>query len=261
MRSKRRDFLKTISALPMVPLMRHGIGWSDFSEGTDSPIETSLQQIGKIKIKTPWEIAKSPFGIGCETLDRELWDPKEIYPWMNDLSVKWARLQTGWARVERIKEVYDWKWLDESVDGLIERGFKPFFNVGYGNPNYNDGDGARGYHPLVNVETYSAWKKFVRALTIRYKNKIQYYEIWNEPNLGGFWSPGGRDPGRRFHLGDRHLGSHPGTDLYGRRPRSRCPARNRPRLHLGNRRSARCHSQCPGDGRRHRCGQPASATA
>src|SRR5690606_23689373 len=198
MRSKRRDFLKTISALPMVPLMRHGIGWSDFSEGTDSPLETSLQQIGKIKIKTPWEIAKSPFGIGCETLDRELWDPKEIYPWMNDLSVKWARLQTGWARVEKEKGKYDWEWLDESVDGLIDRGFKPFFNVGYGNLHYTEGD--MGYHPLLTDHALKGWKNFVVALAQRYKNKITHYEIWNEPNLAGFWKPDRVNPSNYVRL-------------------------------------------------------------
>lgn len=94
MKSKRRDFLTTISALPMVPLMRHGIAWRDFSEGTAFSLKTSLQQIGKIRIKTPWEKTQSPFGIGCEIRDRELWDSKEIFPWMNDLSVKWASLQT-----------------------------------------------------------------------------------------------------------------------------------------------------------------------
>lgn len=194
MKKNRRDFLKTMSVLPFIPVVGYGNEITRVTENVETVARISLPQIGKISVKSPKDFAKSPFGIGCETLDRELWDPKEIYPWMNDLPVKWARLQTGWARVEKEKGQYDWQWLDESVDGLIERGFKPFLNVGYGNPNYNDGDAARGYHPLVNDETYAAWKKFVKALAIRYKNKIQYYEIWNEPNLGEFWKPGGPNP-------------------------------------------------------------------
>src|SRR5690606_29561143 len=92
----------------------------------------------------------SPFGIGCETLDRKLWDPKEVYPWMDNLSVKWGRLQTGWNRVEAVKGQYDWEWLDESVDGLLERGIQPFFNVGYGNKHYTENE--RGSHPMLTQE-------------------------------------------------------------------------------------------------------------
>ena len=198
--NNRRNFLKTMSALPFVPALGFGNELNSINYNPGSAADVSLPFIGKVPLKTPKDFAKSPFGIGCETLDRELWDPKEIYPWMNDLPVKWARLQTGWARVERVKGRYDWGWLDESVDGLIKRGFKPFFNVGYGNPNYNEGDSARGYHPLVNDETFTAWQKFIKALAQRYKNKIQYYEIWNEPNLKGFWKPGEPDPAKYVKL-------------------------------------------------------------
>jgi hypothetical protein len=88
--------------------------------------------------------------------------------------------------------------LDESVDGLLQRGFKPFFNVGYGNPNYTEGD--TGYYPMISTEAYAAWKKFVEALTKRYKDKIQFYEIWNEPNLKSFWKPGDPDPAKYYSL-------------------------------------------------------------
>ncbi|MCC5927769.1 MAG: hypothetical protein JJU28_00855 [Cyclobacteriaceae bacterium] len=200
MKSSRRNFLKNISVLTSIPTLGLSNDISEVTSISGNNSTLSLPQLGKIQINSPKDINKSPFGIGCETLDRDLWDTKEIYPWMNNLSVKWARLQTGWARVEREKGIYDWHWLDESVDGLIERGFTPFFNVGYGNPNYNESKGGVGYHPLVNDETFTAWKKFVKELAIRYRNKIQFYEIWNEPNLRGFWSPGETDPEKYVNL-------------------------------------------------------------
>ena len=194
MKKNRRNFLKTMSVLPLIPAISYSNDWTANPEAINTIPGINLPQIGAIRKKTPKDFSRSPFGIGCETLDRELWDPKEIYPWMDDLPVKWARLQTGWARVEREKGRYDWGWLDESVDGLLERGFKPFFNVGYGNTLYTEGD--MGFHPLISDEAYAAWKKFVRALARRYKNKILYYEIWNEPNLKGFWKPGEVDPAK-----------------------------------------------------------------
>jgi len=193
MESNRRTFLKTLTLAPLT--------------GTVLKVENTLPQtqpgaalekIGSIRLKKPKDIKSSPFGIGCETLDRELWDPKEVYPWLDDMPVKWARLQTGWNRVEREKGKYDWKWLDESVDGLISRGIQPFFNVGYGNKFYTDDE--MGYHPMNSEEALKAWKLFVTALAKRYKGKVQHYEIWNEPNLTGFWKPGKTDPKKYVQL-------------------------------------------------------------
>ncbi|GAB2799481.1 hypothetical protein GCM10027275_51660 [Rhabdobacter roseus] len=189
----RRTFLKALTVLPLTAsLPKEQLPRANPAGGT------SLKVIGQVRLKKPTEIKQSPFGIGCETLDRALWDPKEVYPWMDNLPVKWARLQTGWTRVESQKGTYDWQWLDESVDGLIERGFQPFFNVGYGNTHYTEGD--MGYHPLVSEEAMQAWKKFVVALATRYRGKIKYFEIWNEPNLGGFWKPGKIDPKKYVQL-------------------------------------------------------------
>src|SRR5436853_263554 len=32
------------------------------------------------------------------------------------------------------------------------------------------------------------WSNFIWALTSRYKYKIRYYELWNEPNASNWWS-------------------------------------------------------------------------
>ena len=194
MESNRRRFLKTLTIVPLLAS----------PDGTKAEVlvrnrgRIELKKLGNVTIKKPIDITASPFGIGCETLDRQLWEPKEVYPWMNDLPVKWARLQTGWNRVERVKDQYDWAWLDESVDGLIERGIQPFFNVGYGNKNYTEGE--TGAHPIISAEVQRAWARFVTALAKRYRGKVKYYEIWNEPNLKGFWRPGEIDPGRYVDL-------------------------------------------------------------
>ncbi len=199
MKNNRREFLKSISALSLVTTVgftsSFGITGSGMSE---IKARRPLRKIGLVKIITPKDIGESPLGIGCETLDRDLWKPKEIFPWMDHLPVKWARLQTGWARVEKVRGQYDWSWLDESVNGLVKRGFKPFFNVGYGNPNYTEGD--TGYYPMVSDEAIAAWKKFITELVLRYKGRIEYFELWNEPNLSGFWKPTKPDPAKYVEL-------------------------------------------------------------
>lgn len=199
MGNNRREFLRMVSALSLAPTIGYTASWGMIAgEKVGVKGLEPAKNIGFLKIKTPKDFRKSPFGIGCETLDRELWNPKEIFPWMDNLPVKWARLQTGWARVEKVKGQYEWGWLDESVDGLIQRGFSPFFNVGYGNPNYTEGD--TGYYPMVGDEALKAWGKFIKDLTFRYRDRIQYFEIWNEPNLRSFWRPANPDPAKYVEL-------------------------------------------------------------
>src|SRR5690606_26104312 len=197
--TNRRTFIKTAAVLPLVAQL------PDISENSlklqstrDKWVTRKLTKIGDVKLKSPSEFTNSPLGIGCETLDRDLWKPSEVYPWIKSLPVKWARLQTGWERVEKVKGTYDWGWLDESVDGLVEVGINPFFNVGYGNPHYSGG--GVGFHPMNDEKALSAWKNFVRLLVERYRDRITHYEIWNEPNLGGFWKPGAPNPAKYVAL-------------------------------------------------------------
>jgi polysaccharide biosynthesis protein PslG len=196
MESNRRDFLRTLSLAPLTVSLPGSLGIEDESGAAKPTI--ALNKIGQVTLKKPKDIKSSPFGIGCETLDRQLWEPKEVYPWLDDMPVKWGRLQTGWNRVEREKGKYDWAWLDESVDGLIARGIQPFFNVGYGNKFYTEGE--MGFHPMDKPEALTAFKAFVTALAKRYKGRVQHYEIWNEPNLSGFWQGGKVDPKKYVEL-------------------------------------------------------------
>ncbi|GAB3704835.1 hypothetical protein GCM10027592_36640 [Spirosoma flavus] len=201
MENNRRNFLKTLSVLPLSASLDHLE--SNVSQPITQPeanvTVAPLNKIGTIRLKKPTEIKSSPLGIGCETLDRDLWKPKEVYPWIDNLPIKWGRLQTGWARVEREKGKYDWGWLDESVDGLVSRGVKPFFNVSYGNTNYQAGE--VGFYPsAADPVANAAWQKFVVAVAKRYKGKVQHYEIWNEPNLTGFWKPDKPDPKKYVQL-------------------------------------------------------------
>ena len=31
-----------------------------------------------------------------------------------------------------------------------------------------------------------AWREYVRTVADRYRGRIRYWEVWNEPDLGGF---------------------------------------------------------------------------
>jgi len=150
-----------------------------------------LKKLGKVASKKSTEIKSSRLGIGFETLDRDMWDVGAAWPVLEDLGVKWARVQTGWAKTEKEKGVYDFLWLDEIVDKLIERGVQPWLSVSYGNSLYTleaTPDGA-GFPPIFTKIERDAWEAYVVALTNHYRDRITHYEIWNEPDCSGFFKP------------------------------------------------------------------------
>jgi len=144
--------------------------------------------LGKIKPKRSTEIASSRIGVGFETLDRDMWNVEHAWPVLEELGVKWARVQTGWAKTEKSPGVYNFNWLDEIVDKLLERGVQPWLSVSYGNKLYTPQapDDGVGYVPIYTPEERNGWSAYVTALTKHYRDRIKHYEIWNEPDVGFF---------------------------------------------------------------------------
>ena len=95
-----------------------------------------LQPIGRIAPLHASRIKRSRMGIGLEKLDRNVFDPFKAYDKLAATGVKWVRIQSGWARTEKEKGVYDFSWLDSIVDELCARGLTPWVCLCYGNGLY-----------------------------------------------------------------------------------------------------------------------------
>jgi len=104
----------------------------------------------------------------------------------------------GTVRVEDGKTVYNWSKIDQLYDDLLARHIKPFVELGFtpqalatsknsifywnGNTSHPKPD---GWHDLVGA--------FIRHIEARYGTeevRTWYFEVWNEPNLSGFWEGG-----------------------------------------------------------------------
>lgn len=146
-------------------------------------------KIGRIATKSALETKKSPFGIGFEKLDRAVFDPEKAYDKISEVGAKWVRLQSGWARTEKEEGVYDFAWLDDIVNNLLRRGMTPWLCLCYGNALYDDFAkdifGAVGCLPVYDERQKKAWKNYVAATVSHFKDRIEYYEVWNEPD--GIW--------------------------------------------------------------------------
>ena len=131
-------------------------------------------------------------GVGMECLDRDLWDWHPAIPHLKELGIKSVRLQSGWARTERKKGVYDFKWLDDIVDGLAAIGVRPWISLSYGNPIYAvPEEGEQDYtgqkmFPMRSEAGRAAWAAYVTAIVKRYAGRVRAWEIWNEPDVKSF---------------------------------------------------------------------------
>jgi xylan 1,4-beta-xylosidase len=104
----------------------------------------------------------------------------------------------GTMRVEDGKAVYQWSKIDRLYDGLLARHIRPFVELGFspkalatsqnsifywnGNTSHPKPD---GWRDLVDA--------FIRHIEARYgKDEVRtwFFEVWNEPNLSGFWEGG-----------------------------------------------------------------------
>src|SRR5450432_1480701 len=114
----------------------------------------------------------------------------------------------GTVRIVDGRTVYDWTKIDQLYDDLLARRIKPFVELGFtpqalatsgnsifywkGNTSHPD---PAGWQALVTA--------FVRHIEERYGQeqvRSWYFEVWNEPNLSGFWE--GADQKAYFALYD-----------------------------------------------------------
>ena len=148
-------------------------------------VARGYRPVARLRPRHAREIAASPWGVGCETLDRDYVDFTHTGPHLGELGAKRARLQGGWAKCEPVPGgPYRWGWLDAIVDGCLAQGVTPWIQLSYGHPGYPGGGGiglAQGIP--TSTEALAANARWARALVARYRGRVTHYELWNEPDL------------------------------------------------------------------------------
>jgi len=140
--------------------------------------------LGRIRPRHAREIKTSNWSVGAETMDRDYTIYKHWRRHLGPLGVKKARIQSGWAKTEKTKGVYDWAWLDEIIPDMAAQGVEPWVCLCYGNPIYPGGGGTGlGGGLPSSPEALKAWEAFVGAFVSRYSRHVDEWEIWNEANL------------------------------------------------------------------------------
>jgi len=139
--------------------------------------------IGKIAPRSARDIASSSWSIGCEVLDRDFASYAAYKHYLGPLGAKGVRLQAGWAKTEKQPGVYSWQWLDEIIDDTRAQGTQPWVQFSYGNPAYPEGGGIQMGDAPPTGTALAAWDRWVTATVRRYRDRVQAWEIWNEPDI------------------------------------------------------------------------------
>ncbi len=146
--------------------------------GIDLPV------LGKVAPRAAKDVATSPWSIGVETIDRDFTVYEHFKKYLGPLGAKGARFQAGWAKCEKVKGVYSWEWLDALVNDAVAQGVRPWLEFNYGNTIYaGGGDTGLGGGFPSSPEALAAWDKWCRALVERYRDRVNQWEVWNEPDL------------------------------------------------------------------------------
>ena len=103
----------------------------------------------------------------------------------------WDDLQgTTWAELEPAKGVWNWALLDNFVEAAEEHGVSDILLTLGQTPGWasSSPDTASGLFVLsagapAPPADIQDWRDYVTAVAQRYKGRIRYYEIWNEPNI------------------------------------------------------------------------------
>jgi len=148
-----------------------------------TPLAIDFPRIGTVRPRSASEIGPSNWTLGCEVLDRDFADWDEYKDYIPPLGLKTIRLQSGWAKCERVKGTYDFAWLDHIVDDAIARGIEPILETGYGNPVYPGGGGFDlGAGFPVSDEGLAAWDAWVDAIARHFRGRVRDWFMWNEPD-------------------------------------------------------------------------------
>lgn len=96
----------------------------------------------------------------------------------------------SWSALNPAREAYHWAVLDALVDDSLRHGVDLVYTFGYV-PSWasTNAAGKCGAAPAGScyAPTIRAWKDFVSRIVARYKGKIRYWELWNEPDADNFW--------------------------------------------------------------------------
>ncbi|MFQ6081977.1 MAG: cellulase family glycosylhydrolase [Candidatus Aminicenantia bacterium] len=102
---------------------------------------------------------------------------------IKNAGIKWIRIDFLWYEIEPKNNYFNWSIIDSVVNNARSKGLSILGVLAYTPSWANNGKG-KNFPP--SKKAY--WKDYVKKVVNRYKNRVEYWTFWNEPNLEEFWA-------------------------------------------------------------------------
>jgi hypothetical protein len=117
----------------------------------------------------------------------------QLTPWPSVPIPTWRLVAAyvEWFALEPQKGAWNFEILDKSLELAEKHQVEPLMYLGFSpiwassRPEEESTYGPGKAAPPHNIED---WRNYVRTVATRYKGRIKYYELWNEPNFPRFYS-------------------------------------------------------------------------
>jgi len=93
-----------------------------------------------------------------------------------------VRIDMWWGIIEPEKGQFEWDFPDRVIDAIVAAGLKPYPILCYNSAWSPDASPA-------TEEQRVDYGNYVYEMVKRYKDRVQLWEVWNEPNIRPFWVP------------------------------------------------------------------------
>ena len=132
-------------------------------------------------------------------LEVETWKRRQTLDMVRDAGIRWIKQHAPWADIETpargqffnaAARRSTWDKYDEIVDLAEEAGIDIIARIDRA-PAWARADDPHPTAPPIDLEDYG---RFLTTFASRYRGRVRYFQIWNEPNLAHEWGGGRPDP-------------------------------------------------------------------
>ncbi len=161
-----------------VPLARYGI-FTVTATAQGLPAAT----LRVCRVPRPRAVAPDASTMGMNLFQQQIW----WYAYQPELlaraGVHWIRPWLAWENTWRTQEPQPGQWDTRALDAALrrlERYGQRYQYILWSAPNWVAGDNSHGAPPVAKL---AQWSAYVERLVARYRDRIRYWEVWNEPDL------------------------------------------------------------------------------
>jgi hypothetical protein len=123
------------------------------------------------------------YRFGWNFLAMDGWAHAELYELGTNAGARWSREGFRWEHIETTPGIFDFDSYDDMVNIATNHPVELLSGLLYTNALYNT-NGAPHSPP-----EYEAFARYVSNTVAHFRDRIQYWEIWNEPDCDDYWYP------------------------------------------------------------------------